>query len=579
MRALSRLHSRSAAGYFCLILVGYGLLLLPTMERHGISWDEQTDMDIARSYLSPSDGSAGTPRWFTGSPSDASQTRLPMVMVAIGLALTGTDSLLLGRLVSGLVGAMTIWGVYFFCARFLDRKRGLLASALLATSPFFLSFARVAFTESDVYLACAFSWLLVCAAYLRERGTVRWATATALVFGLAISAKFTAIVVLPVLVLVVFVSPCGSLHPRLSRAQFWVGTGVFGVAWVSLLGGLVLLRYTDPGTDNRILHYGLVAGSWVGGLAWAWHHRDRGTHPILISALVVGLSLLTFFVIPPVHTTNPAIIGSLARRTEHELFRSLGFIAKAVQLHLSFVVFKSSPVVGLGLVASVVTAAIQWRRHAAVQIPLMLILTYIGGLLLLPLVQTFYVVPLLPMLALLAADQWFTLYAKRRGLARLLIVAAVTTLGTDLVVSFPDYNLNGYQYLGDRPLAGRRTIGYRSVVQTTSDGVEQVAQWVDDHAQPGDLVAVHINPWHIWRATLPEPKFDVVKGEGNVLVEHADYVVLHVNHQLRHGERLDGGRGTLITQLRLRYHKVFSVKRAFDIEMASVWKLRADAAR
>jgi hypothetical protein len=44
-----------------LIIVLYSVLLLPTLGRQGISWDEQTDIVIARAYIS---GPAG---WFIGS--------------------------------------------------------------------------------------------------------------------------------------------------------------------------------------------------------------------------------------------------------------------------------------------------------------------------------------------------------------------------------------------------------------------------------------------------------------------------------------------------------------------------------
>ena len=70
---------------------------------------------------------------------------IPVIM-AVVFALLGMDSLIVARLVSCLVGALTIAGVYFYCSRVLDHKRGLLASALLATSPFFLSFAKL-FTD------------------------------------------------------------------------------------------------------------------------------------------------------------------------------------------------------------------------------------------------------------------------------------------------------------------------------------------------------------------------------------------------------------------------------------------------
>ena len=95
--------------WLSLTLLLYGALLLPTVGLHGISWDEQTDTNIVRSYLLEEGG------WITGSGIDASQTRIPMYFVAIIFFLGKTSSLLLARLVSCLMGALTIVAVYIYC--------------------------------------------------------------------------------------------------------------------------------------------------------------------------------------------------------------------------------------------------------------------------------------------------------------------------------------------------------------------------------------------------------------------------------------------------------------------------------
>ena len=189
---------------FC-ILALYLVLLLPTVARQGISWDEQTDLDITRAYLKPGG-------WLIGSTSDSSQTRLPMAPVAMVYALLNTSNLITGRLVSVGVGLLTLVGIYIYCLRRFSRAAGLLACALLATSPFFLSFARVAFTESDIYLACVFAWLLVCVDRLVKQAVIGRAVLVGVVLGLALSAKATTLAILPVVWYAVYQATEVSAH-------------------------------------------------------------------------------------------------------------------------------------------------------------------------------------------------------------------------------------------------------------------------------------------------------------------------------------------------------------------------------
>ncbi|MFN2168874.1 MAG: hypothetical protein ACK2U9_21785, partial [Anaerolineae bacterium] len=73
-----------------LILALYLGLILPTVDRQGISWDEATDLAIARSYLQPGG-------WLRGSRDDPSQARLPMAAVALVYQVTGRHDLLTAR--------------------------------------------------------------------------------------------------------------------------------------------------------------------------------------------------------------------------------------------------------------------------------------------------------------------------------------------------------------------------------------------------------------------------------------------------------------------------------------------------
>jgi len=76
-------------------------LTLPTIGRAGIAWDEQTDLEIARSYLS------GPGEWLHGSEVEPTQTRLPMYGLAVVYRLLGSQTLRTARIVSCLTGALS----------------------------------------------------------------------------------------------------------------------------------------------------------------------------------------------------------------------------------------------------------------------------------------------------------------------------------------------------------------------------------------------------------------------------------------------------------------------------------------
>jgi 4-amino-4-deoxy-L-arabinose transferase-like glycosyltransferase len=498
---------RSQWFYLALILLLYLVLLVPTLARQGISWDEQTDLEIASAYLQPNG-------WFVGSPLDPSQTRLPHFAVALVYSILQTSDLLTARWVSVWVGVLTLLGVYQYSRQRLTPTTGLVACALLATSPFFLSFARVAFTETDIYLACCLAWLLVCFARLEDRPTVGRAAAVGMLLGLTLSAKFTAVAILPAL-------------------------------------GFAIFQCKQPG----------------------WNLSRK----LALGALIGGLACVSFFLLPPEHLTNPAILRSLAERFKQEMGFRPAFMLEAAALHLGSILVKSSPLLGLGLLLGWLIAILRWRRPQFL-VPLLVSLCYFGCLVILPLAQTFYVVPLLPWLALFLVDAFLQLWSRWRGAALGLALVALGMLGVDLGLCYPDFNLNGYQWLGARQIVGRASIGYRSIIQTPSDGVEQAMTWLNEHAKPGERVRVYVLEWHIMRAVAPRPAYQIVDGFKQGSVTDPEYVVTEINTMIpqswwtRELPREVFRAPYAVNWLETRYTKVFGVERAFGIEMAAVWR-------
>jgi len=563
------------------ILLVYGGLLLPTVGRLGISWDEQTDIEVAHAYLESPEG------WFEGSTYDPSQTRLPMFTVAVVYMLFHNSGLILARCLSCIVGALTLVAVTIYGKRRYSIYCGLLASGLLATSPFFLSFARVAFTETDIYLACMLAWLVICVDRFQEQPSIRRAALVGVITGLAFSAKFTAVVVLLPVWYVVWQSgrygQGKDLHTeKPNKFNAWL-VAIF----VCLLGGWYFSHSLSPAVYRgalRTTHYLLILVGWLLVLAWAFR-RDRFTTSwFMLGLFITGLAALTFLVVPPEHLTNRAILQSLTDRFQQEMGFRAGFMVEATALHLASVFFKSSPVIGAGFLISLILASLQWRNWKN-RFPVLVVWFYLGALILLPLAQTFYTIPILPLLALFAADQFLSLASRHRAIATGLAAAAMFILCLDLISCYPDYNLNGYQWLGPRYFFGRPTIGYRSISQTTSDGVQQAIQWVCENADSQDRVVVYAYPWHIVEASCPDPPFTIGRGQRDSVRTNPDYVIVHINRTIR--ERWStwfSGEGNYVPVgsvfwepydgdwLHTHYTKVFSVQRAFGLEIASIWQ-------
>jgi 4-amino-4-deoxy-L-arabinose transferase-like glycosyltransferase len=553
------------------ILTVYAILLLPTLDRQGISWDEQNDLWIAQAYLQP-DG------WLEGSQIDLSQARLPMFSVALVYRLLGVADLLTARWVSALVGALTLLGVYLYGRERFSAPVGLVAVGILAISPFYLSFARVAFTETDIFLACTLAWLMVLVGRLQERPTLGNAILAGLMLGLAISAKATALAVLPAVWFTLWqVRQDGPIEKSLTP-QVWLWAG-----WLSLvlLVGWDTARSIDPRAytgGTRLAHYSLVTLCGLLPLAWAIHYQHLGARRLALAAFITALGLLTCFLLPPEHLTNPGVLDSLLWRADNETSFNPAFMGEAFALHALCVALKSTPAIGLGLLAGMGWAAFRFRHIPAVRLPLLVGGLYLGGLILLPIAQTFYAIPLLPGMSILAAGMFMEAWQQRRRLAQVLAVVALGWWALEMAQCYPDYNLNGYQWLGARPLFGRSSISYRSVVMTPSDGVQQVMEWLNANAKPGESAQLYIMPWHIVQTVAPDPQYRIFDGNKRSLAGRPDYVVVEINSIIWNGWGTDTPVGEVIrlpydaAVLGRDYELAYSVKRRFGLEVAWVWK-------
>jgi len=569
------------SGFAVAVILGiYATLVLPTLNHLGIGWDEQTDFGIALSYSAEPGG------WLIGSDIDPVNVRLPMAASAVWFKIFAPE-LEAARALACVLGAFTLVAVIAFCRRELDARKAFVAGLLLATSPYFLAYSKSAFSDGDAFITCAIATLLASLAYLRKERSLGWGAITAVALGAALASKISAVAAIPAIA-ITLLFPARDEHTReetLSSSAWTALVTLLALLYATVFGGwevgkrLASGPYESAGLGFLALHAGLVVGLWIAVLIASWRHRRERPSRGKLTAFVLVLGGMTFFALPPLHTTNPDVFNSLIGAFLFSNVESpLMFALEAAALHFAVIAIKPSLLIGVCAWLGVVVAAVRVRTRPELRLPLLFIACYLLFLLRLPWAQTFYMLPVFPPLAILLADMGVELFDRRRGAAVTLAFLAITLLGVDLARSHPDYHLNGYQWVGASVWGGRPTIGARSLVQVPADGAEQALRWVDAHAQPGETVVTFVRPWHIIAATIPKPDYALENGlDDPGAIARGDYVVTTLGAEIQHGYGMDDPTDVWAVpydreRLERDFTRVHSERRAFDLEVAAVWQ-------
>jgi len=568
----------------------YAVLSVPLVTHQGVNWDEQTDLDIAASYVN------GPRALFIGSRVEPNQTRLPMYSFAL-LTLSGIESSLTGaRMVSVALGLSTVIATAWLGALLLGRRTGLIAACVLATSPYYLAYSSLGLTEGSVFIATATTWTVLAAVAFAARPTWPRCAVLGVALGLCVSAKLSGVALVPAVTLATLLpSALGALRSGTSsvwrEALPWLGAAAAFACWllVQLVGtGAVAAWLTDwlPWPLQRgYVRYAAVVAGWTSLIAWSWNARGRPTSASGRMVLPLLLAGLTFFVVPPVHTTDRALFAGMwqeAIGSGEGVDPGLDavFLSEAAVFLFLVVLMKPGIGVGAAIWIGLGRAITQLRERSELRLLVATIVCYIAFLLVLPLAQTHYMMAVFPLLVLLGVDAFVNFARARPRFAATFAMFAVILLVRDYRLSYPDLNLNGYQWLGTRYLAGRSTLGYRGVAQVGEDGVEQILRWSEGEIESDATVVAYLPAGHIVRAILPNPAFRLVNGMRHPdAIDAADYVLTCLNGDIAGGHGTDNPQGSPFkysfydrSRLEREFEPVFSVRRAFAIEVATVWK-------
>lgn len=540
--------------YAALVALAAMLLARASAAQLETLWDEQVDHDIAVALRDdPLRGEAPA--------LDASQTRLPMYLCAVAMKLTGRTDLQLCRDVSLVLGGLTIVLAAALAHLLFGGWTALLAATLLAASPYFLSFARIAMTEGDIAFSCAMVAALLAYLHdLRRPTPARWLLAGVLL-GLAIGAKLFAIFLIPVFV----VLATSTRAPRQatehsaeaalsSKIDRWLA-GSLGVGFTASLCAALLAMASR---DRAVVAWGVAATAWllaVGRVLLRGSSLPATPAKRLVATLILGG--LTFGALMPAHLTSHEILREIARRTlRWDNSIPLALWSDHLRLYAGIVLVKLSIPFGLLTAVALPYAAFVERSDGRWRPCIIAIIFYIVLICFLPLRQTFYLMGVYPLIIVLSSA--FAVETIRRlrqrsatasALAVTLIGACLVQLGIRVGTAYPYFHLYGYDRVGEHWM-GRESRGYRNLIQTPSDGVEELLRWcaTSDRARPTDRIVSFLWEDRIVRnvlESLPKSIQFTPRGlteESDKLppqpdIHQADWVLLHINNRLGYGDR------------------------------------------
>ncbi len=534
------------------LLMGAGaafVVLAWTSQRGlGLLWDEQVDLEIAAALLDHP---------LYGSGADGSQMRLPMAVNALAFALGG-PSLHLSRAISILVGLAAILTTFGLCRRLFGGWTALLAAALVAFSPYFLAFARIAMTEGDVFPALFVT--LACWAYLhyadRPHGP-RLALA-AVILGLAIAAKLYALFLVPVFGMCEVIA--GRRHVHVGRTSSrtaavmasgsssgWLGFAVLGcLALAATSAGLAQVRQVAASIVVWVLLLTATAAVVIALVRRRRWRPARRTGWVVMSLLAMAVTCAAI----PQHVIHPDILRTIARRTVYWDHLVPGALwSDHLRLYAGVILIDGTMPVGVASLAAIVWAWFREKDEPALRLPVFAVSFFILAIATLPLRQTFYLMSVYPLVAILTAawlravSRWLhRTWRAARPVWSVLIVVIVGQAVYAAAAAWPDYNLYARRWVGAQWL-GAEARGYRNLVQTPCDGYAELVQWCLEYAQPGQRVVSYLWADHVLDRLLPTdlPFTLIRRGVYHAAdrglpqpdppaIDQADYVLVHINN-------------------------------------------------
>jgi 4-amino-4-deoxy-L-arabinose transferase-like glycosyltransferase len=431
-----------------------------------------------------------------------------LLMAVMGIPRFPVTQLVAARVVSGIVGACAVPAAYALGREAFGHRAGLFAAAALAVCPTHIGWSRHGVTAGDTFVTTAFTLALWLLYRMMQRGSGPLMMACAASFGLALGAKFSAVLLLPISVLyaaVLLVSraPVGLDPVREPSVRKLRRATLLHLGLVPPLLIVFLLPFAAGGITRGTTEWVRITRAflWTGALGvyslgfvrlfrcpWTFGRR----HLIWVALnLCIGGGITAAF-ITPYHAQAEALIGMMD--WWHEAAAPQGtmhrYLTEFVQMMGLSLVATKVPMNLLAVVAIVMAcrpANLRWGSLFLITLGL-----YMTAITLLEHRFTYYVMPLLPLLYVLAGAPveriWQRLALWRPAAGRILGAAVSLVLAFQL---FHAAGLHPYYLLDEKPWE-RRAILWPDArpLNTQLQGIRPVVEWVCRNVPEGTRAVV-----------------------------------------------------------------------------------------
>jgi hypothetical protein len=250
-----------------------------------------------------------------------------------------------------------------------------------------------------------------------------------------------------------------------------------GLSFLNSLNEFKGSRYYSAKLDNR----------WSRKNAW-----------IAIVPLTIAASLS----ICPAHIFNPGIVTALVGRASHWDGQEFGImVPDALRLYAGLILLKIGLPFGIALSFALIWAVRECIRDKWLLMINLVLLYYLTVILLLPLVQPYYLMSIYPLLILVLSAMIIKITQNIQNRIFLItwkgsIVFAFVWLLVGLFSVYPTFGYYGYELIGNNWL-GKESRGYRGVVVITNDGSTEALEWCQKNVPSGSVVLSFLDDFHI----------------------------------------------------------------------------------
>ncbi len=419
------------------------------------------------------------------------------------------NQLVAARYVAGFVGAVGVWATYGLGNSLFGRGAGLIAAATMAVSTMHIAWTRCAVTTGDGFVT-TFTVLAVWGlqqtfGHRSGRGMIGAAAS----MGLAFAAKVSAIVLWPIAVVYpLLCRPAGDgastgesiLPERCGRLRAATALHLLLVLPLAAVFFWPVVADAGQASGPRLVIWLGVWVAYVFGVillcrsAWLWP-GGRGRTALVVVNLVVGGGV-TAALATPYHLRIEAIQGMIdwwhqfGARPGQEPNHLLDLLS-VVEL----LVLHTGLPINLLAVWGLVRGLRRAERHWGVLVWLVIV-CHVAPIVLLHQKAVYYLLPLLPVLHVVAAGTlaaWVrSLWSRRRWLGIVAAAVFIVLCGRlvwTTVTAHPHYLLVGHAYAGRIPLGPKL-----APANVQLQGARPVVRWLAEHAEAGARVGLLGNP-------------------------------------------------------------------------------------